>query len=387
VSKPAQGPVRVMHVIFSLRMGGTEHALVKLVNALDPASIASEICSCQPADTLKTRLDRRVLLHEFNRRKGNDPAIVLHLARLFRQRKPDIVHTHSWGTLCEGVLAARLARVPYIVHGEHGTMETRPRNLRIQRFVWQRTDRVLAVCGALADNMTRQTGYARDRISVLLNGVDVNRFAPGRREAARAKLSLAPDEFVIGTVGRLVPVKDHDTLLHALAMLKRKNIRFKAVIAGDGPLREALAATAARLGVARSVDWLGSRDDVEDVLSALDVFVLSSASEGLSNTLLESMATGLPAVATRVGAADELIDHGRTGLLVAPGSAKPLAEALATVYASPDLRREMAARARRKAQQQFSLDRMAAAYEQLYLEVAHAQPRGRRVDTEAICAG
>src|SRR5688572_26512992 len=118
-------PVRVMHLLHTFGVGGMEVGITKLVNALDRSRVVSSICSCCPGDSLKERLAPGVQLFEFNRRNGNDPLLVGRLVRLLRRERPDVLHTHRWATLCEGLVAARVAGVPYVVHGEHGTLETR----------------------------------------------------------------------------------------------------------------------------------------------------------------------------------------------------------------------------------------------------------------------
>jgi glycosyltransferase involved in cell wall biosynthesis len=171
-------------------------------------------------------------------------------------------------------------------------------------------------------------------------------------------------------VGRLVPVKDHATLLEAVALLKRDGVDATLVVSGDGPLREPLLAKAAGLGIQDQVRLLGHRKDVEVVLAALDVFVLSSVSEGLSNTILEAMATGLPVVATRVGGADELVRESETGLLVAPGSPREMAATLGRILTNPSSGQAMGAAGRDRVEAEFALSTMVQRYEALYLDLA-----------------
>jgi sugar transferase (PEP-CTERM/EpsH1 system associated) len=362
--------VRVMHVVHALRPGGMEAGVVKIVNGLPRGRVQSAICSTQPAGALKDLVNPDVRLYELNRRDGNDPSLVWNLFRLFRREQPDIVHTHAWGTLLEGLVAARFARVPVVIHGEHGTLQLRPRQRWAQRFAWAAADRVLSVSSRLADRMARETGFPRERIRVIRNGVDLTRFGSVDHSAARAALGLSGTSRSVVTVGRLVPVKDHATLLQAFARVHRDDPAAVVVVAGDGPLREPLAARAAALGVDHCVRFLGHRPDVELVLAAADVFVLSSESEGLSNTILEAMASGLPIVATRVGGADELVLDGETGQLVAPHSPSELAQALARLLGDPMLRRSMGAAGRARVEAEFSLAGMVGRYESLYMEAA-----------------
>jgi sugar transferase (PEP-CTERM/EpsH1 system associated) len=363
------GPLRVMHVMYELRFGGMELGVTKLVNAHDRSRVVSSICSCRPATAAKTRLAEHVPLFELRRRAGNDPFLVARLAALMRRERPHIVHTHAWGTLCEGLLAARVARVPVVVHGEHGTLNTKRRNLMVQNWAWRRVDQVLSVSSTLAARMAAEVGFPADGIRTIRNGVDLSRFQQRSQSDARQLLGLDPTEFVVGTVGRLVPVKNQAMLLDAAAALQRRNVRVTTVIVGDGPLTQELQSRAAALGIAPSVRLLGERPDVERVLGAFDVFALTSVSEGLSNTIQEAMASGLPVVATRVGGADELVDHDRTGVLVPSNDPIALANALESLLVAPERRLTMARAARTRAQSEFSLETMVRAYEKLYYEL------------------
>jgi L-malate glycosyltransferase len=365
-SSTIHSPLRVMHLMYELRFGGMELGVTKLVNAQDRSRIASSICSCRPATSAKERLSPNVPLFELRRRAGNDPLLVARLASLMHRERPHIVHTHAWGTLCEGLLAARLARVPVIVHGEHGTTNTRRRNLIVQNWAWHRVDQVLSVSSMLAARMASEVGFPAEGIRTIRNGVDLSRFQHRSQIEARRRLGLSPADTVIGTVGRLVPVKNQAMLLEAAAALHRRQVPVIIVIVGDGPLKQELTSRAEALGIAAGVRLLGERTDVEQVLASFDVFALTSMSEGLSNTIQEAMASGLPVVATRVGGAEELVDDHRTGLLVPSGDALALAAALEALVVAPERRLGMGSAGRARAQGEFSLERMVSAYEELY---------------------
>lgn len=365
-----------MHVLYALQPGGMEFGLVKIVNGMDRARVRSSICSTVPAvGNMKTLVSPEVPVFELRRREGNDPRLVWDLYRLLRRERPHIVHTHAWGTLVEGLVAARLARVPVVIHGEHGTLQLRGYQSRIQRSMWGRTDRVLSVSLRLAERMAAVTGFPHERITTIQNGVDCSRFSPALREAARAELGLARESVVIGTAGRLVPVKDHGNLIDALVILRQRGWRFTALIAGDGPLGALLESRIAAHNLTSDVRLLGQRTDIERVFAALDVFVLPSKSEGMSNTILEAMASGAPVVATRVGAADELVEDGRTGLLVPRENAGALSAALMRLVEDPALRRQMGSAGRLKAETEFSLARMVRTYETFYVDTARSRQR------------
>jgi sugar transferase (PEP-CTERM/EpsH1 system associated) len=364
------GPIRVMHLMYQLRFGGMELGVVKLVNAIDRARVASSVCSCRPATDAKYRLAPHVPLVELRRRNGNDPFLVARLVALMRRERPHVLHTHAWGTLCEGLLAARLARVPVIVHGEHGTLETRRRNVAVQRWAWRRVDQVLSVSSTLAARMAGQMRFPVEHIKTIRNGVDVVRFVGGDRRAARAAFGFEEADVVVGTVGRLVPVKNQIMLVEALARVRQRDVRVSGLIAGDGPLRRDLEERARALGIAPFICFIGERNDVEQVFAAMDVFALTSLSEGLSNTIQEAMASALPVVATRVGGADELARDGETGILVPSGDSDALAAALEHLALNSERRRDMGRAGRERAEREFSLTGMIQHYEDLYVELA-----------------
>jgi sugar transferase (PEP-CTERM/EpsH1 system associated) len=357
-----------MHLVYSFGFGGMEVGVAKLANALDPATVAVSICSGKPSEQLKYRLRPEVGFFELGRRPGNDPGLIVRLARVLRRERPHILHTHGWATIVEGLLAARLASVPVLIHGEHGTLELRPFNRRVQRWAWGRATRVIAVSSRLAERMEQHIGFPAARIHVIRNGVDTVRFTPALRPEARAEFGFGPDDLVLGTAGRLVPVKDQATLLRAWALLRQRGVQFTGVIAGRGALKDELEGLAATLGL-DNVRFLGNRPDVERVMAALDVFILSSVSEGLSNTIQEAMASGLPVVATHVGGADELVVPEETGLLVPASSPEAMADALARVVADPARRVQMGHASRHRAEEVFALDGMVRNYTQMYLDL------------------
>lgn len=361
-------PVRVMHLVYSFGFGGMEVGVAKLSNAIDPALVSVSICSGRPSEALKYRLRPEVAFFELGRRQGNDPGLVMRLVRLLRRERPHILHTHGWATLIEGLVASRLAGVPVVIHGEHGTLELRQVNRWVQRWAWGRATQVMAVSSRLAERMERHMGFPASRIRVIRNGVDTVRFSPALRDMARGELGIEPGTVVVGTAGRLVPVKDQATLLRAWALLKQRGVPFVGVIAGKGALKEDLEALAASLGL-DNVRFLGNRSDVERVMAALDVFILSSVSEGLSNTIQEAMASGLPVVATDVGGADELVVPGETGLLVPPSDPKAMADALESVMRDEALRVRMGQASRARTEQVFALDGMVRDYTQMYRDL------------------
>ncbi|REK22357.1 MAG: glycosyltransferase [Planctomycetota bacterium] len=380
-------PIKITHIVYNLQAGGLENGVVNICNRLDPARFESSICVFSAGGELEERLDRdRVELFTVKRHFGNDPSVPLRIARHLRRRGTDIVHSHNWVTLVEGAAARLLARTPVLVHGEHGyPVEDRPRNVRVQRFVWNKVvTQLLSVSQELAGTLADLTDLAEDRFEVIPNGVDTERFrpAPEQRAALRAELGLPTDGLMIGMVARFDPVKNHSGAIRALARLRQRGLDVHLAFAGTGERQSLLAEVAREEQVADRVHFLGYRADVNCVYQALDVFLLNSHREGMSNTVIEAMSCGLPVVATRVGANPECLVDEESGLLVPPDDSATLAERLARLV-DDELRARFATAARRRIEEEFSIDRMVERYAALYERLcprkvlAAAEPSGR----------
>jgi sugar transferase (PEP-CTERM/EpsH1 system associated) len=274
------------------------------------------------------------------------------------------------------------AGVPARVHGEHGRdagdPDLRdPTRRRIRRAFRPFVTRYVALAPDLADHLAGPIGVPRDRIEQIFNGVDTRRFVPAAARRPIAGSPFADPAFcIIGAVGRLDPVKDHANLARAFARAcaLRPDLapRLRLVIAGDGSERAAVEAILAQAGIA-SQAWLpGERADIPDLLRGLDVFVLPSFGEGVSNTILEAMATALPIVATRVGANAELVLDGSSGTIVPPSDSEALAAAIVGYAGDRELASHHGRAARARAEQAFSLERMVDRYHRLYSEAAGA---------------
>ncbi len=363
--------IRLMHLIHELGTGGAENGIINIVNHIDHTRFKTSICAFAGGGSQTERVDMsRTDLAELNKHPGNDFTLPIRLCRLFRKWKPHIVHTHAWGTLCEGAIGAKLARVPVIIHGEHGTIQDRQRNIPIQRFFWNLTDQILSVSHAHRDRLAKTINYPSDKIEVIINGVDTVCFsAQKKNESIRKELGIDNKDIVIGTVGRLVPVKNHSMLIEAFAIISRRYSNIKLVLVGDGPLKSELIKLSDSLEISSNVVFTGRRDDIPEILRCMDIFVLSSHSEGMSNTILEAMSSGLPVIATDVGGNPSLVDKDITGLLVESEKPGSLAELLSRLIDCPELRIKMGNAGRKRVEQKFSLQAMVKNYENLYMKL------------------
>jgi sugar transferase (PEP-CTERM/EpsH1 system associated) len=355
-----------------------ENGIVNLCNRLSPDRFAPSVCVFQAGGALEQRLNgETVKLVTAKAYLGNDPTLPFRLAWHLRWMKIDILHTHSWGTLIEGVLAAKMARIVNIIHGEHGVMEERPRNIAVQRWLWPKAQQVTAVAASLADRMAEIVSYPRHRIQVIPNGVDTEKFQPRmeRKIDYRCEFNLPKDRFLLGMVARMEPVKNHHGAIRALSKLKSRGIEADLAFAGSGSLRDDLEKTASEAGVRDRVHFLGDISRVDRFLNAIDVFVLNSHSEGMSNTLLEAMSSGLPVVATCVGSNPQLIDSERVGMLIPADDDCDLASAVERLHGDSALRNALGTNARWRIETHFSIDRMVRDYEELYLRKAEETQR------------
>jgi sugar transferase (PEP-CTERM/EpsH1 system associated) len=373
--------LRVLHVLLSLEPGGLENGVVNVINGLDPGRFESQVCCLKHAGEFARRIsDPGVRVHEMGWLGGNDLRMPLRLARLFRASGADIVHTRNAESFFYGFAGAKLARVPALVHSEHGrTFSDRRARFAAQRVMTRYTDAVFAVSGQLKADLVRHVGIPAGTIEVLYNGVDLGRFGrgaprPGEQADARAAIrhawGLGPEAFVVGSVGRLVAVKNYALLLRAFAAAGLARRGGHVVLAGEGAERAALEALAQALGIGAQVHLLGHREDVHRLLPGFDLFVLPSVSEGMSNTLLEAMAAGVPPLASAVGGNAEIVRAGVDGRIFPSGDEPALVRELVELEASPALRAALGAAARERVQAAFDIRAMVERYEQLYERVA-----------------
>jgi sugar transferase (PEP-CTERM/EpsH1 system associated) len=378
IHKPMESPLRILHIVNRLDKGGTELVVLKMIRGLGDARFEHRLASLRGIDP---RLEGVPLpggkLLSVGKIKTGLQFPLFDLVNLMRAYQPHIVHSRNWGAI-ESIPAARLARVPVAIHSEHGyeleMLAGLPMRRRIfRRAAYQMADAVFAVTRELRDYHARQSWVAPERIRVIYNGVDTVRFSarPDMRARLRKRLCLPENRFVVGTVARMVPIKDHPTLLRATALLLTRGLDAHALLVGSGPeLQNNQQLVSASSELKGRVTFVGDSDEVPELLNAMYAFVLTSISEGMSNTLLEAMAMSLPVIATRVGGNTEVVEDDRSGWLFVPRDVEALASRLALLASREDLRRQYGAAARQRVVERFSLDGMLRDYSGLYSELA-----------------
>jgi sugar transferase (PEP-CTERM/EpsH1 system associated) len=356
--------IRVVHVLHSFGTGGLEKGVATTIK--HASDTFEHIIVCLSTSGESSRLvPAGTSIYELQKPPGNSFFFLLKLTKALRGLDPDVVHTRNWGGM-DGIIAARLAGIKAVLQGEHGWEINDPdgvsfRRVRVRKLLSTWVHEFTCVSKDI-ESWLKETVKVRCPVTQIYNGVDVELYHPASgRSGVREELNIADDIKVIGTVGRLDPIKDYPVLFQAFSVLKRKHSNLRLLVVGDGPERKHLA-NIAPLGV----HLVGQRMDVAEMLRAMDIFVLTSLNEGISNTILEAMSTGVPTVATAVGGTPELVQDGVTGTLIPPRSPSKLALALSVYLEQENVRRMHGNAARRRVVENFSIDAMVKSYETVY---------------------
>ena len=369
--------VRVLHTIETEDAGGAEQILLDLVRALGPDydSVVGVLkkgwlwSQVRSSDTPWTMLEGA---------GASDVRLLAQLVRLVRRQRIDLIHAHEFYMNAVCAVVSRLTGVPLVatVHGRNYYPE-RLRRRVIYRMVVTQAAAVVSVSEDLRRFFCRATRTSLGRVRVIYNGVDPDAWRGGRAPEVRRSLGIPAGAAVVGTVGSLYEVKGHAYLIQAARLILERRPDVHFVLVGGGPLDGELRAQAQAQGVGEQVHLVGHREDVRQLLAAMDVFVLPSLSEGLPLALLQAMAAGKPAVVTEVGGIPEVVGNGETGFLVPPRNAEALADRVITLLESPSTAVRIGARGQRRIRERFSLQATVTAYRDVY-QAALALPSKRR---------
>lgn len=363
--------VKILHVLHSFNTGGLENGVANLINQTEGREFQHDICCISKSGNSVRKLIRsNAAVYELNKKPGNDWSIIPKLTKLIKKVQPDIVHTRNWGAI-EGIIAARLAGFPRVIHGEHGWNMDDPHGQNFKRRLarkilshWVR--RFVAVSEDIRQWLIQEVHITAGKVTQIINGVDTSRYCTGNAINFKAKYGLK-DRVVIGIVARLDPIKRHDLLIQAFSMLDYSRHNLSLVIIGDGPERAMLNSLAEQLPCSDRILFLGERSDVHDLYKMMDIFALVSKNEGISNTILEAMSSSLPVIATRAGGNTELVVHGETGLLIPVDSMQEaICQSINYYLEHPETRKLHGIQGRQRILENFSLQRMVEAYKKLY---------------------
>jgi len=378
----------VLHVIYHLVIGGMENGLVNLINRMDATRWRHAIACVEDFSDFRQRIARPdVEVFALRRSQIGVWGLRRRLYELCNRMRPAIVHSRNQSGL-DALPSARLAGVPHTVHGEHGWDVGDLNGLRFKPALLRRlhsplVSRYVTVSKGLQNYLVERVGVSPQRIERICNGVDVDRFGPAGapRDEILPQGFAGAGDIVIGTLGRAQPVKDQAALLRAFAQVRQTHVdltkRMRLMLVGDGPLLAALRDQAQALGISEVTWFAGAQRDVGPMLRAMDMFVLPSLNEGISNSILEAMACGVPVLATKTGGNPELVEDGVTGALFPPGDVERLGALLAHYCSDRTLRESHGNAGRARAEREFSLSAMTQRYAALYETLLASKPRRR----------
>jgi glycosyltransferase involved in cell wall biosynthesis len=378
----SDGPVRILLIIDELDIGGTEQQILELVRCL-PARYAPVVCCFRPGRKAAEIAALGVRVVHLRKRARLDLNLIRALVQLIRAERIDVVQTFLIGANLWGRLAALLARVPVVIASERNVdvWEQPVKRWLGRALLGLGTDRIIANANAVRDYLVRR-GADPARVVTIRNGVDLDRFAAPLDVAdVRRGLGLRPDDLVATVVARLEPQKGHDVVLDAAARIYERLPRLRFVFVGGGSAEASIRAEVARRGLGDRVVFTGFRTDTADLVRAADLSILVSTKEGMSNTLLESLAAGCPVIASTVGGNAEVV--GDAGILIPPRDPAALARAIRQLLGDRPAARRMGARGRERVRREFSVVRMAAETAALYDELTSDRPASAAIEIHA----
>lgn len=353
--------IKIIYIITDFNLGGAQRLLLDLIKHLDLKRYDVRVVTVVRGGPLEQEFrELKVPIKIFNKKTKLGLGVLWKIYQYLKKEKPQIVHTHLFAGDSWGRVAAIFARVPIIVSTEHNiNLDEGPIKRFVKRVLSYWTNKIIAVSEAVRNYSIQVDKINPKKIEVIYNGICFDKFAPKPKKFGRMPS--------FGVVGRLEIQKGHTYLLRALNLIKDR--QWKLWIIGEGSLRKKLENQVKELGLEERVSFLGSRHDVPELLSKIDIFVLPSLWEGLGIAVLEAAAMEKPIIASRVGGIPEIIEDKKTGLLVEPRDVKGLAEAIRSMITHEDEAREMGKRAREAVVKKFSVEKMAEAYEELYKEL------------------
>ena len=370
-------PPLIFHIIHRFGMGGLENGLVNLINHIPENRYRHAIVCLQGYTDFRKRLNRDdIQIYDLAKKDGQDFGMYLRLAKIIRKLRPAIVHTRNLSAL-ESQLVATLVGVKGRVHGEHGRdiYDLHGKNWKynlLRKLVQPFVGHYIAVSQDLQTWLVDTIEVKPEKVSQIYNGVDNIKFHPATIPGISPPQAdfFGDDSLIIGSVGRMAAVKDYPNLVRAflelLDMAPTMRDRLRLLIVGEGESRTECLEMMKQYNMDHLAWFTGERNDIPELMAAMDIFVLPSLGEGISNTILEAMSSGLPVVATKVGGNLELVQEGETGYLVPPSDPEAMAQALFNYVTNPELRNNHSQAAREFIDRSFSIDAMVQGYLSVY---------------------
>jgi glycosyltransferase involved in cell wall biosynthesis len=366
-------PINILHIMSKLPVGGVENQLLMILGKYDRRKLCPLVCSLSDKGEIGKEIEDSGIevfsLHKLKHRF--DWTIVKDIYNLIETRNVKIVRTHQYHANLYGRLAAWLAKVPCIVASVHNvyTVDRKIHRRIMNKFLSRCSDKVVAVSETVKRDVLTYDGLAEDKVKVIYNGIDTDRFLNLNGGLIRSKLDISSEAPVVGTIGRLTLQKGQKYLIDAVSTLREKFPQIVLLIVGDGPLRGELENYIRTLGIDRNIILLGTRRDIPPLLSAMDIFVLPSLWEGLGTALIEAMAAGKPIIATDIPAIREIINSEKVGILVPAKDSKAIASSVELLLDNKTLAETIGNSAKKRAFSHFNLDNTVQRYTSLFEDI------------------
>jgi sugar transferase (PEP-CTERM/EpsH1 system associated) len=370
--------MRVMHIVSKVYpYAGMERKVIQLLNRIDRNHFKPFLLSLGDVwGAPRNYLNKDIELLALHKRNGIQWILVHKMAKILKSRKIDIIHSHNWATLFHAVIAARIAKVPVIIHGEHGR-DTKELDKTLKRYIIRKilyglVDQIVVVAEDLKNIVIKEFHYNGSKVKLIKNGVEIRRFRQKFDIAeVKRKLGLSKNVFVIATIAKLRPVKDIPTLIRSFKLIHDKNPRVHLLIIGSygentDDLKDEIGELIEQLELDPYVKFFGEVENIPELLSVVDVYLNTSLSEGMSNTILEAMASGVPVVASRVGDNPELVLDGQTGFLADRQNPADFAVKTLKILNNPRLKRRMSENSRSIIRKYYPLEGAFQKYQDLY---------------------
>jgi sugar transferase (PEP-CTERM/EpsH1 system associated) len=361
--------IRILHVLPSLEIGGMENAMITLINGMDTDRFENQIFCFDfknYENSIQHRLqDENIPIYIFEKGDGIDYWLPIKISRILKKQNIDIVHTRNFAALLYGSTAAKLAGVRGVIADIRGRIpEDEGQKCKRLSFL---VSRFVGVSEDIKKMLANDFKIKEAKIKTIYNGVHLSHQTQDLDLASlRARLGLAPDDFVIGTIGRMEPVKDYAALIRMSAPLLVKYRTVKLMFVGDGSQRAELEKLARDLGLSTKIIFTGYQKDISNYLQLINVFALTSISEGISNVLLEAMASAIPVIATEVGGNPEIVINNQTGFLIPRTNLNQLTEKIDLLINNPELVNNFGKNGRKRVEEMFTIEKMVSEYQSLY---------------------
>lgn len=365
--------IKVLHVVLSMETGGLENGIVNLVNNSDQEEFCVDVLCLRARGDLADRITNPNSQIIFNENSNHTVlSAVKDIYSACKEGGYHIIHSHGFATMLACYITSKFTHSTILINGEHGTLYTQSAKQRIlQKFLFKRMKLNLSVSENLKRDVIELFNLDFDNFKPIINGVDSNKFNKDDtlRDKLRQELKLQDNDILIGSVGRLVKGKNYKSLIKAFSLISNSNNKLHLILAGDGPEMESLYRQVIELQLQDRVHLLGRRGDIPRVMNAMDIFVLPSFKEGLSNTLLEAMSCGTPVVACHVGGNSEIVIPNVTGHLYESDNVKELSEILTSLTENKEQLALLAQQARKHIVENHSLVAMVRNYESTYIDL------------------